>query len=137
MKKVEILKHEYEIGKMPAMKQMLILKRMAPVVGPLQAIASNFDDMAPEGTLKAVGDAIAALPDESVEFITSSCLDVCSKKQEGGGYAPIRQNGALMYPDLDLVTILSLCAHALIYNFQDFFHAIPSLGLTGGEGMKG
>lgn len=136
MKRVTILGHEYEIGKMPAMKQMLILKRAATVAGPLQEIASDFDEKAPEGAISAVGDAVAALPDESVEFITNACLDVCYKKQDGGGFAPIRKDGALMYPDLDLVTILSLCAHALIYNFRDFFHSIPSLGKAGTRAMK-
>lgn len=136
MKKVDILGQSYEIGKMPAMKQMLILKRIAPVVGPLQTIAANFDEKAPEGALQAVGDAVAALPDESVEFVTKACLDVCHKKQAGGGLAPISKDGALMYPDLDLLTILSLCAHALIYNFKDFFHSLPSLGMAGKQAMK-
>lgn len=136
MKEVEVLGKSYQVGKMSAMRQMLILKRIAPVAGPMQAIAAGFDDKAPEGALRAVGDAVAALPDEALEFITNSCLDVCRMKQTGGGWAPVRKDGTLMFPDLDLLTVLSLAAHALIYNFRDFFCALPSIARAGGKAPK-
>lgn len=130
---VTIQGKDYRIGTLNAFAQMYILKRAAPVLGKLQGIFQGYDESRPEEVLEPLGAAIGLLPDESLEYVCNACLDVCERRLEGGGWAPLRRNGQLMYADLDLLTLLSLTAHALRANFADFFRALPSLAPAGAE----
>lgn len=136
MKEVEIRGQRYRIGKLNAFKQMLIVKRLATVLGPLQAIAGNFDQERPEMALDALGEAIGALPDESATFISQTCLSACKRKESGGGWAPVFSDGQLMYEDTDLLTMLALTGHCLAVNLMPFFQGVPSLAPAGGKTGK-
>lgn len=133
-KEVEILGKQYKVGKLSAFQQMYILKRAAPVLGALQSAFSGVDAEA-EGTdvLGPLGEVVGALPDESLEYVVNTCLDVADVRQAGGGWAPMRKNGALMFPDIDLLTLLSLTAHVLSENLAGFFNALPSIQRGGAK----
>lgn len=133
MKEVTIEGKTYRIGKLNAFAQMYVVKRAAPVLGKLQGIFQAYDEAKPEALLGPLGDAIGTLPDESLEFVCNACLDVCERRMEGGGWAPMRSEGALMYADLSLLTLLSLTAHTLQDNLAGFFRALPSLAPAGEE----
>lgn len=133
MKEVTIRGVEYRIGTLNAFAQMYILKRAAPVLGKLQGVFQGYDKERPEEILEPLGAAIGLLPDESLEYVCNACLDVCERHVDGGGWAPVRKGGALMYAELDLLTLLSLTAHVLQANLADFFRALPSLA-PGGAG---
>lgn len=133
MKEVIIQGKTYRTGKLNAFAQMYIVKRAAPVLGKLQGLLQQADMEHPESFVGPLGEAIGALPDESLEYICNACLDVCDRRVEGGGWAPLRQNGATMYADLDLLTLLSLTAHTLQDNLAGFFLALPSIAPGGGE----
>lgn len=132
MKEVIIQGTTYRTGKLNAFAQMYIVKRAAPVLGKLQGLLQQADVQRPETLVEPLGEAIGALPDESLEYICNACLDVCECRMAGGGWARVRQNGATMY-DLDLLTLLSLTAHTLQDNLAGFFLALPSLAPAGGE----
>lgn len=131
MKEVVIQGVAYRIGTLNAFAQMYIIKRAAPVLGKIQGVFATYDDTRPEALLGPLGEAIGQLPDESLEYVCNACLDVCERRLAGGGWAPVRKNGALMYADLDLLTLLSLTAHALQDNLTAFFRALPSLAPDG------
>ena len=132
MKEVTIQGKTYRTGKLNAFAQMYIVKRAAPVLGKLQGLLQQADVERPETLVEPLGEAIGALPDESLEYICNACLEVCECRIAGGGWAHVRQNGATMY-DLDLLTLLSLTAHTLQDNLAGFFLALPSLAPAGGE----
>ena len=83
--------------------------------------------------LTPLGAAIGELPDESLEYVCNAALDVVDMRQSGGGWAPVRSNGRLMYPDMDLLTMLSLTAHVLKDNLTTFFRALPAMQAPGQE----
>lgn len=129
MKEVKIKDVSYKIGKISAMKQMLILKRLTSVLGAAQPLMNSSEN--PEKALAELGNVIAGLPDEALQFIAQTCLEVCEMKQSGGGWAPVAQNGQLMFQDLDLLTMLSLTVHALLANLKSFFQDLPRIAQAG------
>lgn len=133
MKEVIIQGKTYRIGKLNAFAQMYILKRAAPVLGKLQGLLQLADTAHPESFVGPLGEAIGQLPDESLEYVCNACLDVCQRHVEGGGWAPLRQDGVTMYADLDLLTLLSLTVHTIKDNLAEFFRALPSIAPGGGE----
>lgn len=134
MKEVEIQGTAYKIGKLNAFAQMYVLKRAAPVLGKLQSIYQSAGD---DATLADVLDPLCAvigeLPDENLEYVCNAALDVVSMKQSGGGWAPMRVNGNLMFPDLDLLTLLSLTVHTISANLSGFFRALPAFTQAPGQ----
>ena len=139
MKEVEIQGVVYKIGKLNAFAQMYVLKRAAPVLGRLKSIfdAADGKDADLAAVLPPLGAAIGELPDKSLEYVCNAALDVVDMRQDGGGWAPVRSNGRLMYPDMDLLTMLSLTAHVLGDSLSGFFRALPAFaGTTGREAEK-
>ncbi|MCQ4861163.1 hypothetical protein NE637_08375 [Desulfovibrio desulfuricans] len=135
MNEVEIQGTVYKIGKLNAFAQMYILKRAAPVLGKLQGVLAAADnkDAKLADVLEPLGAVIGDLPDESLEYVCNAALDVVDMRQAGGGWAPVRSKGQLMYPDMDLLTMLSLTAHVLKDNLTTFFRALPALQAPGQE----
>ena len=145
MNEVEIQGTVYKIGKLNAFAQMYVLKRAAPVLGKLQGVLGTLQlalDDAKLGdgkdaklaeVLGSLGSTIGELPDESLEYVCNAALDVVAMRQDGGGWAPVRSKGQLMYPDMDLLTMLSLTAHVLKDNLTTFFRALPALQAPGQE----
>ncbi len=133
MKEVTIKGVDWRIGTLNAFAQMYIIKRAAPVLSKLQGIFQGYDQTSPEAVLGPLGEAIGQLPDESLEYVCNACLEVCERRVPGGGWAPVRKNGALMFHDLDLLTLLSLTAHTLGDNLASFFRELPSLTQAGAE----
>lgn len=133
MKEVTIEGKTYRTGKLNAFAQMYIVKRAAPVLGKLQGLLQQADTQRPESFVGPLGEAIGQLPDESLEYICNACLTVCERRLAGGGWAPVRQDGVIMYGDLTLLTLLSLTAHTLQDNLAEFFLALPSIAPGGGE----
>lgn len=136
MKEVEIRGKTYRIGKLDAFAQMYVLKRAVPVLGQLKDIFAGYDPDEPasaEKVLPPLSRAVGELPDESLAFVCNAALDVTAIRQPGGGWAQMRRNGQLMYADLDLLTLLTLTAHALTENLGDFFRALPSFSNEAGE----
>lgn len=131
MKEVEIKGVKYKIGRLSAMKQMLILKRATAILGAFQSAFGNQGGEQPEKALESMGQAISQLPDESLEYIVKTCLDACERKEAGGGWAQVAVKGDIMFADLDLLTLLSLVSHALLENFRSFFQELPSIALAG------
>lgn len=83
---VEMGGKTYKIGRLNAFAQMYILKRAVPVLGKLQKVldAAGDNDADLTAVLPPLGEAIGALPDESLEYVCNAALDVVDLRQEGG-----------------------------------------------------
>lgn len=138
MKEVEIQGTAYKIGKLNAFAQMYVLKRAAPVLGKLQSIfeSAGGDDANLADVLEPLCAVIGELPDENLEYVCNAALDVVSMQQPGGGWARMRVNGNLMFPDLDLLTLLSLTVHTISANLSGFFRALPAFAQAPGQETK-
>lgn len=141
--------HTYSVGKLSALKQFHISRRLTPLLG---AFASVFAEAKGKGkslakqldegkkdeldlsekeiasALTAFGTAFATLPDETFDYIMRECFSVVQRKQaRGTGWADIlTASGDLMYEDMDMVEMLAVCFHVLRHNMASFTDALPS-----------
>ncbi|WP_142850925.1 phage tail assembly chaperone [Telmatospirillum sp. J64-1] len=109
-----------------ARKQFHVARRLASLlgrVGEIDAVASE-----PLKAAALLGEALAGLPDEQVDYILDVALDAAEVKQDGGtGWAPLRARGVLMY-ELDMPALLTVAGRVLWANMQGFMSALPGLG---------
>lgn len=117
-----------------ARTQFHVARRLAPLLGRVGEIEAVQDD--PLAAAVVLGQAIAALPDDQVDYILDAALDGAEVKQDGGlGWQPLRVRGALMYP-LDLPALLTVVGHVLWANMAGFMRALPDTG-TLVQGLMG
>lgn len=115
----EIDGQTYRSGKMPARAQFHVLRRMAPIIGPLQALATGSD---PLTALPVLAEAIGSLSDEAADYVMDNCLGVVDRKQGETGWAKIRAaSGARMFADIDLMAEMQIVAHVLRDNYTPLF----------------
>jgi len=141
-------KDVYRAGKLDAFKQLHIVRRLTPCIGPLVQLAAiepeKFKvEKDTEGNVSKInGDfsqvsgplvgAITALSDEDVEYVLNACLEAAERKQSGGKWASLRVNGVTMFDALTLPAMLQIAYYVILENLEDFFSGLPSLsGLEG------
>ena len=142
----EVKGSEYDFKKIDALSQFHIVRRAAPVVSELlgaltsldlkgkKADEISFDDIDFESVAKNLGpvsEALAKLPDEDVNYILFNLLKGVSRKQVGGGFAPVMAPGSkdvVMFEDIktDLVLMLTLAGKSAAANLGGFINALPS-----------
>jgi hypothetical protein len=116
--------HKYRVGRLDARKQFHIVRRLAPVLGELQAVASV---KKPEDAFAPLAVAVSRLSDEDSDYCIFGLLAVVSREQEQGlGWGPVSTGTTLMYDDVDLGAMLRLAWFAFSENLSGFFPAAPS-----------
>jgi len=158
--KIEIKGHAYVIGKLSAMKQFHVMRRLAgllaamagaaqagfakggapkekgkesaasPPPSPQVANMMALLDGSLDSILEPLADALAKMDDASAEFVIFSCLGVVERQQTGGGFSKVAVNGQLMFEDIDMATMLTLVAKVLQENLAGFFGDL-TLGFPG------
>lgn len=109
----------YRSNKMPARTQLHVLRRMAPIIGPLQSLTVGADPMA---ALPAFAEAVGSLSDEATDYIMDNCLASVDRKQGETGWAKIRtSSGVSMFADIDLPVEMQIVAHVLRENYTALF----------------
>lgn len=115
--------------RMTARTQFHVARRLAALLGragELQALAAD-----PARAAALLGETIASLPDDQVDYILDAALAAAEVRQEGGaGWAPLQINGATMYP-LDLAALLLVAGRVLWANLAPFIDGLPGLGAAG------
>ncbi len=131
---------EFKLSKIDAFKQFHIVRRIVPILNDLLpamgAISKSMKGM--EGKSedekleqfakigKPVMDGLSKLSDEDANYVLFGLLASVEVKQaEHGNYAFIVRNGTLMFPDLDLPTLLQAAGRAFAFNMSGFFSALP------------
>lgn len=120
----------YKIGKLDALSQFHIVRRLAPIVSELapNINGEKKDDL---GALTAIAGAISKLTDDDANYVIFGLLKVVSRQQANGiGYAQICVGGVLMFEDIDMAGMMNLTWQVLTHNLSGFFAALPST-LTG------
>lgn len=115
----------YKAREMDAFKQFHVARRLGGLLGLVGSIqqAAKGEKSAGE-LLGPLGDALATMEDEPLNYILYACLDVTEVKQNGGGWAPLRSNGVIMYP-LNLASLLTVAAQVIKANMAGFMDALP------------
>lgn len=128
---VEINGAEYSIGRLDAMKQFHLARKLMPMLLKAGVNAQDFlgkkeedfeVDALIEKILGPLVEEISRRTDEEIEHIIYPCLDVVTRKQ-GPAWAKVKASGqnALMFPDMDASVILRLTFEVIQRNLASFF----------------
>ncbi len=132
MNEFEVDGHTYRSKKMAARTQFHVMRRMAPILAPLQAVASG--DM--NGSLVALAEAIGSLSDEASDYVLDRCLEVVERKQGEAGWAKVKLDGGpSMFADIDLMALLQIAANVLRDNYAALFQKGLALQSNGGASL--
>lgn len=156
MSEFELGADTFRIGKLNAFQQFHLSRKVAPMIPTLiplfmklQATAKTAPTdgasdtaMAPlSGDLGALAemlqpfaDGIAGLPDETAEFILSTCLGAVQRKQ-GTTWFPVwsSSQNVCMFDDIDLGLMMKLCFRVIVDSLGPFLRGM----LTGQSTPKG
>ena len=129
MAEFEIKKQVYRSKKMNARTQFHVMRRMAPILAPLQAVATGDTS----SSLVALAEAIGSLSDEASDYVLDRCLEVVERKQGEGGWAKVKLDGGpAMFADIDLMVLLQIAANVLRDNYAELFQEGLALQSSGG-----
>ena len=120
MAEFEVAGQTYRSGKMNARTQFHVLRRAAPIVGPIQSLSSG---SATGEALSVLANAIATLSDEASDYIIDHCMDVVERKQGETGWAKIKVPGGskFMFDDIDMMSMLGIASHVMREQFTPLF----------------
>lgn len=139
---------EYEIGKLPTMKQLQVGRRLAPLIaaaapgivelslheqsgedaGNAEATPKPKDERAEIDLMKLVltsaavptAEMLAKMPDQDFEYVVNECLAVCQRRQ-AKGWARVYTNGVLMFADIEGGTVIALVRAVIEESLGSFF----------------
>jgi hypothetical protein len=137
----EVNGRNYRSAKMDAMTQFNVIRRLAPVMGPLAQFVKEGAKVAkPNGEILNPGEmpsredaidlamplvkAIAELPEETTDYIISTCMRLVKRDEgQGRGWAKIWNDQAHrpQMEDIDMVTMLQIVVSVLGGSFGPFF----------------
>lgn len=146
---IELNGQEYSLGRMSAMQQFHVSRRIAPLIPTLIPVFLKLkgkarvseggkisDDALAEiaEALQPLVDGLAQLKDEDAEYVIGACLSVVQRRQPTG-WARV-WNGALMFDDMDLATILPLAVQVITANLGPFIQGLLTSQQSGPEATQ-
>jgi hypothetical protein len=120
--------HTYRVGKLPAMRQFHVVRRLAPMLPNMAGLglkpgASRPEDMI--AVLEPLARAVAGMSDADAEYVIATCMSAVERKQPAGGWARMESGGRLMFEDMDMVGMVFIVGQVLRHNLSGFFDALP------------
>lgn len=135
MTKIEVNGHWYAIGKMGALTQFHVSRRIAPILAQLgisihtlqTGMDKDLTDFVP--VLGPVTEMLSKMSDDDANYILFTCLGVVTR-QQGEKFASVSAGTNLMFDDIDMPTMLRLVVEVVRDNLGGFmsglFDATPS-----------
>lgn len=137
---------EFNFGKINALAQFHIVRRLAPIIGELIAVVASsgiaksgkkaedikFNDLDFDAISKEMAPLlaiIAKLPDEDMNYCLFGLLKPVQRKIPGGGWAKIvSDQNHFMYDDIkeNMQLMLMLAGKSFGANISGFINALPS-----------
>ena len=134
---ITVNNNAYAIGKLEALKQFHLMRRLAPVlatvgldIAKLKKLDSGLGGAGDAETnflelLAPVVEVVGKMSDEDSNYIIFTCLSVVSRQAPTGGFSPvITPQNQLMFQDLDMLTMLRLAAEVVRENLRGFFSGL-------------
>ncbi|WP_287497789.1 phage tail assembly chaperone [Pandoraea sp. CB10b_02] len=127
---LEIKGNTYRIGKLSAMAQFHVSRKVAPLLPPLVALWEQalkaekpLQDSLTEIAEFSVPflDGLSKLPDEQLEYVIAECMAVVTRR-EGSASFPVWSAAARapMYEDIDMAVMLQLTARVIADSLGPF-----------------
>ncbi len=125
---LELLGVKYRIGKMNALTQLHVGRRLLPA---LVAVGIKASDLAEaDATLVDVMEPavklIGKMEDTDVNYVLFKAL-ACVTRQQGERYAPIISGEHMLFQDIDMPTMIRLTVAVLQENLAGFFALLPGV----------
>lgn len=122
MKTVDINGSTYSVGKLNAMQQFHLARRLMPFQAAIAKAVQNGSSGVsnPTDMLAAVGEVASQMSDDDAEHVIFLALSAVSR-QDGERTYPVARMGALMYQDMDMSVMLRLVMEVVTENLADFF----------------
>lgn len=129
MSEITINSQTYRTGKINALQQFHVSRRLAPILATmgvsLQQLASgmqmSMDDFMP--TLIPVSEMLARMPEEDANYIIFTCLAAVERKQNDM-WAPCVSGTSMMFQDMDLPTMMRLVVEVCKDNLGAFLKGL-------------
>jgi hypothetical protein len=127
--------HQYRFGKLSAMQQFHVARRLAPVLTRLSdldfgALSTTSDDAVGRGLrmMQPIADALHSLSDQDSEYVINTCMSVVQRAQPtpaGDAWAFVWNKSAqrAMFEDIDLTVMLQLTLRVLMESLSGFLPA--------------
>lgn len=128
----EIKGVNYRASKLSVFDQLKVSRKLLPVLAGMlgdfkgiKAAAQGGDvNKAIESALPKIADSLAEMSEEDTNAIIFPCLSVVAR-QNGKVWAPVMVQGALMFDDLDLMSMLQIVGRVVGDSLGNFLPAAP------------
>lgn len=129
MAEIEVLGATYRIGKMNALTQLHVGRRLLPALIAVGIKAEDLGQRSNVGIVDFMEPAVklmGSMSDADVNYVLFRCLDAVSRKS-GDRFAPIVNGERLMFEDIDMPSMVRLTAAVLQENLGGFFALLPDV----------
>lgn len=120
----------YKIGKLDALQQFHISRRLLPVLATLGVTLDMLKDAA--GTemtsmaqflpaMEPISKVLAAMSDEDSEYVLFTCLSAVTREEGEGRFAAVSTGARLQFQDIDMVAMIRLAVEVVKENLLGFF----------------
>ena len=130
MTELELSGQAYRVGKLDAMRQFHVSRRIAPII---PTLAPVFVKIAQDGSvtkdvsivlhlLEPFGQALSDMSDEASEYVMSTCLSVVQRRTMQNTWAPVwsAQAKSCMFDDMDLSVLMQLALRVITDSLGPF-----------------
>lgn len=127
MSELEVLGAFYKVGKMNALTQLHVGRRLLPALVAVGIKAEDLGKRDSVGLVDFMEPAVrlmGSMSDEDVNYVLFRCLAAVTRKS-GERYAPVVNGERLMFEDIDMPSMVRLCAAVLQENLGGFFALLP------------
>lgn len=138
----EVYGNTYLIGKLDAIRQFHVTRRLATVSAGLGEGISRLHGIGGAKALLVEGagamsviaplmQAIGQMSNDDAEYVIGTCLSVVQRQQGTGGivaWSPVQAApGVLMFPDIQMTCMIALVWRVMEYNLGGFFSELLSV----------
>jgi hypothetical protein len=156
-KQVKLDGVDYVVGTLDVITQFQVARRLGPVIAILgdsirDGMSRARSMLKPDSKLseqmlniqlEPLAQSLARMSDQDTNYILGACLAVCQRKVEPQGWAQVIVTGSgmdgtkplLMFPDIQLNTLMGLVIHTIQENLMGFFTTVPPSSPDGTQPM--
>jgi hypothetical protein len=116
----------YKSGKMDAIKQSHVVRRLTPVAGSIKQafdLAGQPETFSMVDAIPIMSKVVSEMSDEHWEYILYACLDI-TQRQQGTAWTRIRMGNSLMFEDIQLSEMMQIVWSVLNDNLANFISAL-------------
>ena len=135
----EVNGKQYQIGRLPALTQLHVARRLMPCLAGLTKAAPKVQEILPKDStadeqtadlvlnevIQPIAEALSTMKDEDVNYIVTTCLKCCYFKQDTGWAPMVNGAGQIMIADLQLPELLGVTLAVIKENLGGFFLGGP------------